>query len=239
MDINGMFNDFARAFEKKIDKEYKIRLQFEIYDIENCIWQIDINNGSVNLYNEEKIKPEETFILSKETLVKLYNNEIAPITAFAQENNEKGELCALIDVKDKTEEKKTYPGKKVPDEYMDFLMRLHKFHNFFSKEYPTKIVVNNDNGIKYNSGNLIGLYSKLIGEKRIIHVYFSIKKDEKIYQPGEEYCIYVINGKGLIETNGEKYKIEAKNYYHMIPKDCIYIKNENEELLEILYLEIQ
>ena len=105
MDIRGIFNDFAKAFEKKIDNDYKIRLQFEINDMENGIWQIDVNNGIVSVYNELKIEPEEILVLSKNTLLKLYNNEIAPLTAFAQEPNEKGEMYALIETKHKTEEK--------------------------------------------------------------------------------------------------------------------------------------
>jgi putative sterol carrier protein len=95
MDTNTIFNDFAKAFKKKIDKDFFIRVQFEIYDMKNEIWQVNVNNGNIVLYNEEKIKPEEIFILSKDTLIKLYNNELAPLSAFIQEPNEKGEYCAL------------------------------------------------------------------------------------------------------------------------------------------------
>jgi len=237
MEINGIFNEFAKAFEKKIDKEYRIRLQFEIYDMENDTWQIDVNNGNVFLYNENKIIPEEIFVLSKNTLERLYNNELSPLTAFSQEPNENGEMCSLIELKNKTEEKKLYLNKKPSDEYIEFLNRLHKFNNnFFSKEYLTKIIVNKENGVKLHNVNAIGLLSKFAGEKRIIHVYFSLKKDEILEEPAFEFSIYVINGKGIIKTGDEKYKIETKNYYNMNPKDTVYIKNEDEELLEILYL---
>jgi hypothetical protein len=236
MDIKDIFNDFARAFEKKIDNEYNIRLQFEINDTKKGIWQIDVNNGNVIVYNEIKIEPEEIFVLSKDTLEKLYNNEIAPLTAFSQEPNEKGEMCALIELKNKTEEKKIYPNKKPSDEYLEFIERLHKFNNFFSKEYPTKIIVNKEKGVKLHNVNAIGLLSKFDKEKRILHVYFSIKKDETLTEPAFEFSIYVLNGKGIIIIDEEEYMIEAKNYYNMKPKNIIYIKNKDEELLEILYL---
>jgi hypothetical protein len=58
MDIKSVFNDFARTFEKKIDKDYFIKLRFEIYDVENGIWQVDVSGGNVFVYNEEKIAPE-------------------------------------------------------------------------------------------------------------------------------------------------------------------------------------
>jgi hypothetical protein len=236
MDINGIFKDFAKAFEKKIDKDYKIRLQFEINDMENGIWQIDVNNGIVSLYNELKIEPEEILVLSKNTLLKLYGNEIAPLTAFAQEPNEKGEMCALIETKHKTEEKKYYPNKKPSAEFLELMSRLHKFNNFFSKDYPTKIVVAKENGIKLHNVNSIGLLSKFDGDKRTLHVYFSIKKGEILEEPAFEFSIYVLNGNGILRIGEEKFNIEAKNYYNIKPKDNVYIENNVEEYLEILYL---
>lgn len=236
MDINDIFNGFAKSFERKIDKDYFIRLQFEVYDTANGIWQVDVNSGNVTIYNEEKIEPEEIFILSKNTLVNLYNNELSPLTAFANEPNEKGEMCSLIELKNKTEEKKVYLNKKPSDVYLEFLGRLHKFHDFFSKEYPTKIIVNKDNGVKLHNVNGIGLFSKFEKERRILHVYFSLKKDDVLTEPAFEFSIYVINGKGVIIIDNDEYSIEAKNYYHMNPKNTIYIKNKEEELLEILYL---
>jgi hypothetical protein len=234
MDIKDIFNDFAKAFEKKIDKEYSICLQFEIYGTERSIWQIDVNDGNVTVYNELKFDPEEIFVLSKDTLAKLYNNEIAPLTAFSQEPNEKGEMCSLIELKNKTEEKRVYPDKKPLEEYLEFVERLHKFNNFFSKEYPTKIIVNKENGVKIHDDNAIGLFSKFDKERRILHIYFSIRKDEILKEPVFEFSIYVLNGKGIIIIDGEEYMVEAKNYYNMKPKNTI--KNKDEELLEILYL---
>ncbi|MDR1398973.1 MAG: hypothetical protein LBJ41_03515 [Treponema sp.] len=234
MDSKGIFNDFAKTFEKKIDKEYNIRLQFEIYDEEKSVWQIDVHNGNVVVYNEVKIEPEEIFVLTKDTLVKLYNNEIAPVTAFSNEPNEKGEMRSLIELKEKTEEKKF--TSNTSDEQLEFIGRLHKFNNFFSKEYPTKIIVNKENGVKLHNVNGIGLLSKFDKRKHIIHVYFSIKKDEVLREPAFEFSIYVITGKGVIITNGEEYIIESRNYYNMNPQKPVYIKNKGEEILEILYL---
>jgi len=236
MDIRGIFNDFAKAFEKKIDNDYKIRLQFEINDMENGIWQIDVNNGIVSVYNELKIEPEEILVLSKNTLLKLYNNEIAPLTAFAQEPNEKGEMCALIETKHKTEEKKYYPNKKPSAEFIEFMSRLHKFNNFFSKDFPTKIVVAKENGIKLHNVNSIGLLSKFEGDKRVLHVYFAIKKGEILEEPAFEFSIYVLNGNGILRIGDEKFNIEAKNYYNIKPKYTIFIENNSDEYLEILYL---
>jgi len=236
MDLNNIFNEFAKVFEKKIDKDYKIRLQFEIYDMENEIFQIEVNNGNVLVYNGLNIVPEEIFVLTKDTLIKLYNNEIAPLTAFAQEPNEKGEYCALIDMKDKEAANKKYPtSKQVRDEkYKDgaeFMFRCAKFFYFFSKEYPTKIIVNKENGIKLHNVNGIGFLST-----GVIHAYFSLKKNEVLDESGYEFSIYVIKGSGIMEIENEEHKIEEKCYYHLPPKNNVYIKNKEEEILEIIFL---
>ena len=62
MDIKKIFDDFSEAFTKKLDKDYFIKLQFEFTDIKDKnIWQINVKDGKVNIYNEEKIIPEEIF----------------------------------------------------------------------------------------------------------------------------------------------------------------------------------
>jgi hypothetical protein len=250
MDNKTLLNDFAKAFAKKIDKDYFIRLQFEIYDAENSendIWQVDVNNGNVFLYNEEKITPEKTWVLSRNTLMKLYNNELSPSTAFAENPGEKrnwdipsnilnNPMNSLIGVKYPEEEEKIWREQGHTKERIDYIKRLHKFSNFFSKEYPTKIIVNKDNGIKLHGNiNGISLHTRR-DDQYIFHVYFSIKTDEVLEEPAFEFNIYVINGKGIIKTGDEEYGIEAKTYYELNPKDTVYIKNREEEPLEILLL---
>ncbi|MDR1324582.1 MAG: hypothetical protein LBK00_00925 [Treponema sp.] len=234
MDISGMFNDFAKTFERKIEKDYFIRLQFEIYDVEQGIWQVDVHNEKVFVYNEEKFVPEETFVLSKETLLRLYNNELSPGSAFSNEPNEQGEMCSLIELKYKTEEKKVYLSKKPPEIVLKFINRLHKFTEFFSKDYPTKVIVDNRYGVQAHSVNAVSLC--LDYEKGIMHAYFSIKKNERLHEPPIEFRLYVLNGSGTILVGNEQFAIKAKEYYHMIPKKKIYIENHEEELLEILYI---
>jgi hypothetical protein len=233
MNITNIFNSFAEAFAKKIDKNYFIRLQFELYGIENGIWQIEVKDGKVLLYNEEKIEPEDIFILSKDTLIKLYHNELSPINAFSNEPNEKGEMCSLIELKYKTEDKKVFLDKEVPEKYLEFLYRFHKFTDFFSKDYPTKVIVDDKYSVKAHNVNAIGLHSNY--EKGIVNVFFSIKKNEVLKEPAFEFGIYVIKGKGIIKTTNERYLIEEKGYYHMMPKDTVYFENTEENILEIIY----
>ena len=58
MDNDVIFNSFANTFKKKMKKDLFIQLQFDIYDTDNDkmdIWQVDIKNGNIYLYNEEKL----------------------------------------------------------------------------------------------------------------------------------------------------------------------------------------
>jgi mannose-6-phosphate isomerase-like protein (cupin superfamily) len=233
MDTKAIFNEFAKVFERKINKDYQIKVQFEIIDEENGIWQVEVKDGNVLVYNKEKIVPEETFRLSKETLFKLYNNELNTYTATLQApTGDKSEMWALIDFKIKTEEKRL-SSFDVSSGHYNFLCRFQKFHDFFSKDYPTKIIVDNKNGVRHSDVNAIALYSKM---GKNLHIYYSIKKNEKMYMPPCEFCLYVLKGKGTIIMGNERFSINAKEYYHMIPKEKVYFENEDKELLEILYL---
>jgi hypothetical protein len=235
MDIADIFNEFAKTFARKIDNDYYIKLQFEIKDMENRIFQVDVNNGNVTVYNEEKIIPEEIFVLSKDTLLKLYNNELSALTAFLNEPNEKGEMCSLIELKNKTEDKKIYYDKKPQEEYLKFLYRLHKFDDFFSKDYPTKIEIKKENCIKYLEIDTIGLNFDF--EKGVGHLFFSIKKGETLKEPGYEFgSIYVLSGEGILKLGYEQYNIKEKEYYHINTKDWVSIQNNNEKCLEILFM---
>ena len=235
MNIEDIFNNFAKAFERKIDSDYFIRLQFEIKGMENNIWQVDVNNGNVAIHNGEKIIPEEVFVLSKDTLLKLYNNELSPVSAFLNEPNEKGEMCSLIELKNKTEDKKIYYEKKPQEEYLKFLYRLHKFDDFFSKDYPTKIVIKKENCINYLKNDAIGLNFDF--EKGVGQLFFSIKKGAILQEPGYEFgSIYVLNGEGILKIGNDQYNIKEKEYYQINTNEWVSIFNNNEINLEILFM---
>jgi mannose-6-phosphate isomerase-like protein (cupin superfamily) len=236
MEINDIFYEFSKTFEKKIDREYSIKIQLEIHDMENGIWQIEAKDGKVFVYNEVKIEPEETFTLSKETLFRMYNNEINAYTAFANEPNEKGEMCGLIDMKNKTEDKKGHWFQKPTDEQIKFFSRLHKFEEFFSRDYPNKVIVKNENCRKLHNIDAIALYHDI--SKNILHAYFSLKKGETLKEPTYDTRIFVLSGKGIIRWGNEKYEINENEYYHINPmiKGTLFIENYEEEPLKILYI---
>lgn len=235
MEIRKIFDDFSKAFIKKIDKDYFIRIQLEFLDIEkNNIWQVDIRDGKINIYNEEKIIPEETFTLTIVTLEKLYKNELSPLTAFANEPNKDGVMCSLIDLKNKTQDKFIRRNHEIQEEKLKFIDRLHKFHDFFSKEYPGKIFVKHENCINLHDVKGIGLFSDF--KKGIIHAFFSIKANECLKQSPREFSLFVLNGKGILRINDESYPIEKNEYYHIKPSSNVYFENENDESLDILYI---
>lgn len=235
MEAKKIFKDFAKTFERKIDFDYKIKLQYEILDLEkDNIWQIDVNNGKVNIYNNEIIIPEEIFTLKYDTLLKLYKNELSPVTAYANEPDQNGKMTSLIEPKVKDERKVIKPNKQIDKESLDFIQRLHKFDEFFNKYYPSKTIIKYDNCRKLHNVNAIGLFSDF--ECGILHAFFSIKKGEVLNEPPVEFCIFVLSGKGITKIGDEISHIEKNEYYHIKPKANVYISNDNDELLDILYL---
>lgn len=235
MEIKKIFEDFAEAFVKKIDKNYFIKLQFEFTDLKNeNIWQVDVKEGEVYVYNENQIVPEEIFTLTSDTLIKLYNNELAPLTAFANEPNKEGIMCSLIDLKNKEPKKFIKLNQKIEPEMLEFIDRLHKFNDFFSKDYPGKIIIKNENCIKLHNVNGIGLFSNF--KKGILHAFFSIKTNECLKQPPMEFSVYVLNGKGTLKIDNDEYSINKNEYYHIKPHTNVFFENKYDESFDILYL---
>ena len=224
MTVNEIFEDFAKAFEKKIDKNYSIRLQLEINDMPGDIWQVDINSGNVKIYNEAKITPEITIkILNKEVLEKIYNNELSALSAFLQTPSKNdGMMGALIC------ESEEPVGK-------DFLIRLNVFRGFFSKDFPAKIILDNKYCVKHN-GDIDTIGLKAFGN--FGQIYVSVKKGETLYYPplgiNIEVNIYIIKGKGKIIVGDDENEIKERDYYYMNLLKAVEIKSTDEETLEAL-----
>ncbi len=199
MTVNEILKDFAKAFEKKIDKNYTIRIQLEIKDMPGEIWQVDINGGNVNVYNEERITPEITImILNKEVLDKIYNNELSILSALLQTPSKNdGMMGALIC------ESEEPVGK-------DFIYRLNIFRGFFSKDYPSKLILDNKYCVKHN-GDIDTIGLKAFGN--FGQIYVSVKKGETLYYPPLgvhiEFNIYIIKGKGKIMSAAKRMKLKS------------------------------
>jgi hypothetical protein len=241
MNIKNIFDEFAKAFEKKIDFDYHIRLQFEIYDMENDIWQIEAKDGKVSVYNEIKFEPEnDAYILSKITLEKLYNNELSSFTAFLEnpELIEKGEKIALITGKNRNELGKVSSEKNLFEYHKNKDLWDRKIifqNNFFSKDFPTRIIVTDKNSVKHNGDiDTICLYTE--GMEGFAQIFVSIKKGEILKYPATEFNIFVLNGKGKILFRDDECEIKFREYYHMNSRDNIQIINNEEEPLEIIIL---
>jgi hypothetical protein len=224
MTVNEILNDFAKAFEKKIDMNYSIRIQLEIKDMPDEIWQIDVNNRSVNIYNEEKIIPEETImILSKLILDRLYNNELSALSAFLQTPSKNdGMMGALMC------EKKEPTGK-------DFINRNNIFKSFFSKDFPTKIILDNKYCIKHN-GDIDTIGLETFGN--FGQIYVSVKKGETLYYPplgiNIEFFICIIKGKGKLIIGDDESEIKEREYYCINLLKQVEIKSSDEETLEAI-----
>jgi hypothetical protein len=232
MALKNIFDEFAVVFSKKIDKEYYIKLQFEFIDIsEKNIWQIEVRDGNVFVYNEEIIEPEEKLILTSETLKKLYNNQLSPLTAFAKESNEKP---APIEFKNIPDEK-SYMEKMKHEDEIQFIPRFHKFFEFFSRDKLNKVIVNDRYSRELHGAKAVGLYSTEY-RRPFFHVFFSIKKDGVFWEPPHECSIFVIRGRGLLKLDNNEYTIKENEYYHMKIETKLLIENSEEEPLDIIYL---
>lgn len=116
-EIISIFQEFAKAFEQKINQDFYIKLQYEIMHSDDCtIVQVEVENGQVHIYDGKVIEPEDVFVMSVDTLSKLYYHELTPLTALANEPDESGNMFSLIEPKYKDEEHRIYLTKKNKEE---------------------------------------------------------------------------------------------------------------------------
>ncbi len=234
-EVKEIFMEFASAFEHKIDNTFWIQLQYEI-TCENdiAIIQVKVENGCVQIYDGEIIEPENIYVMSIETLRKLYRHELTPLTALANEPNESGEMCSLIEPKYKDEAKKIYLSKKNDEKALEFASRVHKMDDFFNKDDFYMAKVQTDFCRRLHQVNAIGLYNNFA--KGALHVYFSIKEGETLSEPPIEFSVYILQGKGTIVTGDDSIPVSENEYYHICPKQPVQIKNDCAEDLNLLYL---
>lgn len=145
-------------------------------------------------------------------------------------------MCSLIDLKYKKQDKFITMGDKLSDETIDFIDRLHKSNEFFNKDYPTKIIVKDENCVKLHNVNAVALFSDF--GHGILHAFFTIKKNEVLKQYPIEFSVYVLNGKGTMRIGANEYSIAKNEYYHVKPEDYAIFENSEDEALDILYLGI-
>lgn len=234
-DIIKIFQEFAKAFEQKISSDFFIKLQYEIENMNEVVSvQIEVKDGLVHIYDEEVIEPEDIFVMSVDTLYKLYYHELTPLTALANEPDESGKMISLIEPKYKNEERLIYLSGNNKEKAIEFAKRLHKMDDFFNRDAVYVAKVKSGCRRKLHKVDAIGLYNDF--SKGLLHVFFSIKKGEILQEPPIECSIYVLQGCGTIEYGQEHIEIIENEYYHICPNHAIKIMNMQDEELNLLYL---
>jgi hypothetical protein len=123
----------------------------------------------------------------------------------------------------------------------DYINRNHIFNSFFSRDFPTKIILDNKYCIKHN-GDIDTIGLKIFGN--FGQIYISVKKGETLYYPplgiNIEFNICIIKGKGKIIAGDDETEIKEREYYCMNLLKPVEIKSVGEETLEaILVLQIR
>jgi hypothetical protein len=233
--VKEILDEFADVFSKKIDNDFHIKIQLEFTDLtENNLYQIEAKDGCVFVYNYEKFKPEQELALTTGTLKKLYDNELSPFNAFAQETYAS---IAPIEFINTTEE---IYAERIKDENNEqFFPRFSKFHQFFSNDGLNKVIIDEKNCREMHGAKLIAL-SQTAYRKPFFQAFFSIKKDKIFYQTVPHECnIFVIRGKGKLKLDSTEYDVKENEYYNIKINKELLIENKEEESIDILYLGIR
>ena len=233
--------ELADAFKEKIAKDYWLYLQFELTDLEtDNVFQVEVKNGDINVYNSEKIQVEEILVMSSETFNKLYRGEISPLTAFSNEPDENDEMQGLINPKIKKQKDIINSAKTnelLENDKKDFYRRLHKFDSFFNKHRLNKVVINENSSRIIHGVKAVGLYNDFDDFKQLA-VYFKIEENKSLWQQAINKGIFVINGNGILIVDNISYDIKKYEYYRIQSNtdNLVIVKNIDREPLELLYI---
>lgn len=248
-----IFKELAAAFEKKIASSYAIALQFEIVDdTSDNFFQVQVQQGRVNVYTHPAIDVEESWVMRSQTLEDLYHGKLSPLTAYANEPDEFGDMRALIELKQRTEERKSYIKPRAdqkqpnaphqpPDQ--SFISRNFRFADFFNRDSLCKVVVDQAHCKTLHGVKAIALHNGFEQgtdylKSGHLHACFFLEKDQVLKQPPIEKSVYVLNGSGEVLMDGAVHSITQHNYYRLLPVtgQKIEVRNHCSEILQILYL---
>jgi hypothetical protein len=233
--------ELVEAFKTKITKDYWFNLQFEFHDLEtDNLFQIEVKDGEINVYNSEQIQVEEMLVMNSETFDKLYKGEISPLTAFANEPDENGVMQGLINPKIKKQEDIINSAKttELPEnDRKDFYRRLHKLDGFFNKHKLNRVVVNENGSRVIHGVKAVGLYNDFDDIKQLA-VYFKIEENKSLWQQAINKGIFVIKGNGILIVDNINYEIRKYEYYRIQSNsdNLVIVKNIDREPLELLYI---
>lgn len=233
--ISKIFEDFKNAFLNKIDKSYHISLQYEIIGPEETtVVQLKIYEGTVELYYEAVIPVEDILVMSYETLLKLYHQELTMATAMSCSVSDAGEMKHLIEPKYRDENKIIYHNEKDSKEALSFAKRMHKMDEFFNKDKIYQARIDTKFCGKAHGVNAICMLNDF--DKGVLHAYFEINDGEVLDEPALPFSLYVLCGNGSIQVGKETIPIVSNTYYHINPTTNVKIMNKQDVCLKVLFL---
>lgn len=237
MNTVELLRSFAPVFEKKIDKEYHIHLRFEVTS-SHALELVDIivKGGRVTVTKALSSSPEDVFVCHKDTLERLYTGTLPHINAFAQEPDETGEFNALIIVKNRTDDKRVYPGQTMSEKQTSFLVRFNTFIWYFNR-HPLDEVSLDISGARTLHGvdaiALGGSKDKLHGS---IHALFSVKLGEKFIQGAIKAGLLILSGEGRVQLDGHTYLLKEHHYYEIFPEEKPIFESTTNNRFDIFYI---
>lgn len=205
-ELNFILDKWASAFVNKIDKDYRIIVNFTIPE-DSVACHLNIENQKYNLAKGKNDQAAFTFQSSNEHYNKIYREEMTALTSLGRAN--------MSD--------KTPLDFKFNQPYTDALMDDFLFfvQRFFHQSNYDKVVLERDNSRIVHGGHAIPIFYRKNDEIGVRSAWYQINRGQQVNEPGDtnpfpQYFI-ITKGWGFAKIGNDTLPVIENEAYYVPP----------------------
>jgi mannose-6-phosphate isomerase-like protein (cupin superfamily) len=216
-----ILSEMTKKFSKKINDEFKLKVQFYIKDSDENFYLI-IKDGKTNLEKKENTRADAKFFTTTQTLEDIYTGKMTAFTAAGKAHISDE---APLDFKFASD----FKPENLKDAYY-FLI------HFFNRHEPEKISLGEKHSRVIHGAHAIPLYYY----PGFRSAWYQINKEQKMNEPGDTnpfpQAVIIIEGEGKAKIGDKKITIKANESYFIPPNSDHVFWTEKEQSLVLIWL---
>ena len=218
-----MLEGWAANFEKKIDDDYTIHVQFQIPPDKQMLL-VKAEGGSVEVIDGPGDIADLMLVVSEETLLDLWHGRMWALTAAGKALSTDKAPLDWLDPPD------AKPSGASGTDALYFVM------HFFFRTDPEKILLGEEHARKVHGGLAIPI-SYGAGVRS---AWYMLKTGMQLNEPGDTnpfwQAFVVVEGRGVGRIGDTEVIINAGEAYHIPPGAEHFIRNDNQEPLVLIWI---